>query len=113
MSSITDNYMDKVLKTRPSRTPSSCSKAALGPKEPDADKLIREHGGSNLKLRKDGTLDLIIALMDEGEIWGFDVFNTDVDETRRIMENDPAVQAAIMVCETHAAVSFPGDALSG
>jgi hypothetical protein len=112
MSSITDEYMDEVLKTR---KPYTLVIFKGGPRAdgPGADRLIREHGRRNLKLRKEGVLNLIIALKDEGEIWGLDVFNTGVDETRKIMEGDPAVKAGVMKCEIHPAVSFPGDSLSG
>jgi hypothetical protein len=112
MSTITDDYMNEVLKTR---KPYTLVVFKGGPRadEPGADKLIREHGRRNLELRKERKLDLIIAIRDEGEIWGLDVFNTDVDETRRIMEDDPAVRAGVMIFEVHPAVSFPGDALSG
>jgi hypothetical protein len=112
MSSITDDYMHEVLKTV---KPYTVVVIKSGPKanEPGADKQIWEHGRMNLELRKEGMLDLIIGLRDEGEIEGLEVFNTSVGETRRVMEDDPAVRAGVLTCEIHPAVSFPGDALSG
>jgi hypothetical protein len=103
--------MDKVLKTI---RPYTLVVFKGGPKaeEPGADKLIREHGRRNLQLRKEGLVNIIIALRDEWEIEGMDVFTAGVDETRRIMEEDPAVKAGVLTYETHPAVSFPGDALS-
>ncbi len=112
MSSITDEYMRKVIKTRKPYT-IVCFKSGPKANEPGADRIIWEHGRRNLKLREDERLDLIIGLRDEWEIIGMDVFNTDVDETRRIMDGDPAVKAGVLTYEIHPAVSFPGDALSG
>jgi hypothetical protein len=112
MSSITDDYMREVIKTRKTYT---LVVFRSGPKAdaPSADKMVWEHGRRNLKLRKDGIVDLIIGVRDEWEIEGLDVFNTSVNETRRIMEEDPAVKAGVLTYEIHPAVSFPGDALSG
>jgi hypothetical protein len=111
MSSISDDYMDRALKTI---KPYTLVAFKAGPKgeEPGANKLIREHGRRNLQLRKEGLVNIIIALRDEWEIEGMDVFTTGVDETRRIMEEDPAVKAGVLTYEIHPAVSFPGDALS-
>jgi hypothetical protein len=110
MSSITDDYMREVIKTR---KPYTLVVFKSGPRtdEPGADKVIWEHGRRNLELRKEGIVSIIIALRDEWEIEGLDVFNASVDETRRIMEQDPAVKAGVLAYEIHPAVSFPGDAL--
>ena len=112
MSSITDDYMREVIRTR---RPYTLVVFRSGPKakEPGADKVIWEHGRRNLELRKSGIVNLIIGLRDEWEIEGLDVFNTSFDETRRIMEEDPAVKAGVLTYEIHPVVSFPGDALSG
>jgi hypothetical protein len=108
---ITDDYMREVINGRRQYT---LVVFKNGPKanEIGADKLIWEHGRRNLKLRKDGMLDLIIGLRDDWEVIGMDVFNTNVDETRRIMEDDPAVKAGVLTYEIHPTVSFPGDVLS-
>jgi len=112
MSSITDDYMREVIRTR---RPYTLVVFRSGPKakEPGADKVIWEHGRRNLEFRKSGIVNLIIGLRDEWEIEGLDVFNTSFDETRRIMEEDPAVKAGVLTYEIHPVVSFPGDALSG
>lgn len=39
-------------------------------------------------------------------------FDTSVDETRRIMDDDPGVRAGIFTYEVHVTRGFPGDALS-
>ena len=43
---------------------------------------------------------------------GIGIFDTSVDETRRIMDDDPGVRAGIFTYEVHATRGFPGDALS-
>jgi len=109
---ITDNDMREVIKTR---KPYTLVVFRSGPKagEPGSDKAIWEHGRRNLMLRRDGIVNLIIGLRDQWEIEGLDVFNAGLDETRRIMEEDPAVKAGVLTYEIHPVVSFPGDALSG
>jgi len=111
MSPITDDFMREVIK---SRKPYTLVVFRSGPnaKGPGASQIIWEHGRRNLQLRKDGIVNLIIALRDEWDIEGLDVFNKDVGETRRIMEEDPAVRAGVLTYEIHPVVSFPGDALS-
>lgn len=112
MNSITDDDMRKVINAR---KPYTLVAFKDGPKagDPLAERMIWEHGRRNLNLRQDGRLDLIIGLRDEWEIIGMDVFNTDVKETRRIIEDDPAVKTGVLAYEIHPIVSFPGDALSG
>jgi len=111
MSSVTDDEIRSALETSRAYT---LVLFRGGPRadKPGADRMIWEHGRRNLELRKEGKLDLIIRLGTEGEILGLDVFNTSVDETRRIMEDDPAVKAGVLTCEIRRAMSFPGDSLS-
>jgi hypothetical protein len=111
MNSITDDYMREMIKTRKSYT---LVVFRSGPRadEPGADKMIWEHGRRNLELRKNGIVSIIIGLRDDWEIEGLDIFTTGVDETREIMEDDPAVKAGALAYEIHPVVSFPGDALS-
>ncbi len=47
------------------------------------------------------------------EVSGVGVFTTDVEETRRLMEGDPGVQAGWFTFDVHASRSFPGDVLPG
>lgn len=112
MSSITDDYLREVIKTR---KPYALVVFRSGPRaeEPGADKIIWQHGKRNLELLKNGIVNIIIALRDEWEIEGLDIFNASIDETRRIMEEDPAVKAGVLTYEIHPVVTFTGDALSG
>lgn len=111
MSSITDDYLREAIKEMKQYT---LVVFRRGPRagEPDVDGKIWEHGKRNLELRKNGIANLIIVLRDEWEIEGLDVFNASVDETRRIMEEDPAIMAGALTYEIHPVVSFPGDSLS-
>ena len=39
------------------------------------------------------------------------IFNAPVEEVKKIMDEDPAVQAGVLIYETHACRGFPGDSL--
>jgi hypothetical protein len=72
-----------------------------------------EHGRRNFALRAEGTLAVVCPVMDDSELAGVGVFTTNVEETARIMDEDPGVQAGVFVYEVHPVRSFPGDALPG
>jgi hypothetical protein len=110
MNPITDDYMREQLKTR---KPYTFVILRNGPKgnEPNADKLIWEHGRRNFELRRDGELCIVCMITDESEVAGLCIFRTDLKQTRRIMEEDVAVRAGILTYEIHPVKSFPGDAL--
>jgi hypothetical protein len=84
-----------------------------GPKwnQPGADKIIWEHGRRNLRLRAEGVLSIVCPVVDGGDTKGIGIFNASVDETRRVMNEDPGVMAGIFVYEAHLCRSFPGDSL--
>jgi len=111
MNPITDEYMRESLKTR---KPYSFVILRTGPKcnEPGADELIWEHGRRNFELRRNGVLCIVCMITDESEVAGLEIFRTDLEETRRIMEEDVAVKAGILMYEIHPVLSFPGDALA-
>ena len=110
MSSITDDYMREMLKTVKPYTIVILRRTSRRD-EPGADKLIWEHGRRNFELRRDRKLCIVCPITGKGEIAGLGIFSTDPEETRRIMDRDPAVKAGILRYEIHSAVSFPGDAL--
>ena len=111
MNSITDDYMREKLKTR---KPYTFVILRTGPKsnEPGSDKLIWEHGRRNFELRRDGLLCIVCMITDESEVAGLEIFKTDLEETRKIMEEDVAVRAGILTYEIHPVMSFPGDSLA-
>lgn len=79
--------------------------------------LLWAHTRRNLELRRDGTLAIVGLLRgDDGgsggaDLGGIGILTADEAETRRIMDDDPAVRAGVLVYDTRAIISFPGDAL--
>ncbi len=108
---ITDEYMREMLAKTVSFTVVVLHKT---PKrgEPGADGVVWEHGRRNFELRRDGKLLIVCPVSDGTDVSGFSIFSTGLDETKRIMEADPAVRAGIFTVEMHATRSFPGDSLT-
>jgi hypothetical protein len=79
--------------------------------DPEAMKIIWEHGRRNFQLREEGVLAIVCPIRDESDVSGVGIFTTDGERTREIMEGDPGVQAGIFTYEVHATRGFPGDAL--
>jgi hypothetical protein len=52
------------------------------------------------------------VVRDESDVTGICIFTTDVAETRRVMDRDPAVKAGIFTYEVHSIEGFPGDSLA-
>ena len=110
MITITDEFMrDMLLKTKAytivvlNKTPKR--------KDPGADKIVWEHGRRNFVLRAEGLLSIVCPISDDSEVGGLAIFNADVESTRKIMAEDPAVVAGIFECDFHSCRSFPGDSL--
>ena len=84
-----------------------------GPKsdDPGSPAIIREHGRRNLGLLKDGVLPIVCPCADTGEVRGVGIFTVDEKELRRLMDEDPGVQAGIFVYDIHPVRGFPGSAL--
>src|SRR5712692_735404 len=81
-------------------------------KEVGADKIIWEHGRRNFERRRNGILRIVCPVRDESDIGGVGVFSTNLEATRKIMDEDPAVKTGILLYETHATNSFAGDSLA-
>lgn len=79
--------------------------------EPGAEKIVWQHGKRNFELRRDGKLLIICPVRDENDISGIGIFATDLEETKRLYEDDPGVKAGIFTFEVHPTRSFPGDCL--
>ncbi len=111
MSRITDDYMHEMLETlKPYAV--VILRATPKRKEPGADRTVWEHGRRNFELRRDGIICIVSPVMDESHVAGFSIFSTNLEETCRIMDADPAVKTGIFVYETHPVRSFPGDVLA-
>ena len=111
MQTITDEYMQEMR----ARTRTYCLLILRpGPRMKDAgaDKVIWEHGRRNFALRAEGLLSIVCPVGD-AEVSGVGIFNAEKDEVDRLMQEDPAVKAGVLVYELHGCRGFPGDALPG
>ena len=113
MTEITDDYMQAQLAKARVYTIVLLSR---GPNyKADGDRsVIWEHGRRNFELRAAGKL-AIVSPMGFGDgtsdIVGLSIFVTSVDETKAIMDADPAIIAGWLVTEIRQGRSFPGDGL--
>jgi hypothetical protein len=107
---ITDDYMLEMMTTTKEYTVVLLSQ---GPNwdDPNRDKIIWEHGRRNFALRAEGVLAIVCPVLDKTPSRGIGIFNATVDETERIMDGDPAVEASVMTFEVHPVRSFPNDRL--
>ena len=99
MMSITKPYTVVILKTGPKYN------------EPESRPIICEHGRRNFELRAQGLLSIVCPIRDDSGTTGVGVFNATVEETQKIMDDDPGVKAGVFVYELHPSRSFPGDSL--
>lgn len=79
---------------------------------PGADKIVWKHGRRNFELRRDGKVSIICPINTTEAVSGLCIFSTDLAETRRIMDDDPAVKAGVFTYEVYSTRSFPGDSLA-
>ena len=112
MNTITDEYVHEMI----SKTKEYCIVLLKpGPEaaQPGVEKLVWEHGRRNFALGADGLLPVVWPVTVEGDLSGFGIFNASIDETKKIMDGDPAVEAGVFVYEVYPCRSFPGDSLPG
>ncbi len=116
---LSDDYKttitDELMRQRISATRNYCIvilKAGPKKNEEGAEKIIWEHGRRNFALRADGVLSIVCPISDGSNVSGIGIFNAPVEEVKKIMDEDPAVQAGVLIYETHACRGFPGDSLS-
>jgi hypothetical protein len=110
MTEISDSAMREMLaKTRDYSL--VILKAGPRRQEPGVEKIIWEHVRRNFALRAEGLLRIVCPVTDGSDVRGLGIFATSVEETRRIMDGDPGVQAGIFTYDVHACRSFPGDSL--
>jgi hypothetical protein len=109
-SQITDDFMNEerakakqytlvILKTTPKTF------------TPEGRPIIWEHGRRNFALRTDGVLAIVCPVTDGSEVAGIGIFNAALDEVKRIVDGDPAVEAGVLTYDAHPVRSFPGDCL--
>ncbi|MGI8332241.1 hypothetical protein ACRYCC_19915 [Actinomadura scrupuli] len=110
MTTITDEQMRALL---PTTKPYTVVILKAGPHRhmEGVDDIIWEHGRRNFALRADGLLSIVCPVGDGTEVSGVGIFNLGPEETSRLMDEDPGVQAGVFVYEAHPCRSFPGDML--
>jgi hypothetical protein len=110
MTTITDDYMREMLgKTKEYSL--VLLKATPKRMQPEAQAVVWEHGRRNFALRADGLLSVVCPVLDESGWSGIGIFNASIEDTVRIMDDDPGVKAGVFTYEVHPVRSFPGDAL--
>ncbi len=110
MQTITDDFMRQMVQ----KTRNYCIvilRAGPKGKEPGVEKIIWEHGRRNFALRADGILPIVCPVIDGSDVRGVGIFSTSLEETKKIMDEDPGVKAGVFVYEIHECRSFPGACL--
>jgi len=110
MTAITDQFMREMMTRTKAYSAVILTKTAKRD-APDAGAVVWEHGRRNFALRAEGKLAIVCPVTDAGDVAGIGIFACSIEETRRIMDEDPGVRAGIFTYEVHAVRSFPGDSL--
>lgn len=90
-----------------------------GPKfePPDADRtpevfsIVMEHGRRNAAMHVAGLLPVVSPIADGSGVTGVGIFDLNVEDTRRVMDGDPGVQAGLFTYELHACRSILPDSV--
>ena len=107
---ITDEQMREELQTAKPDTIVLLHSTARR-SETGGDRIIWEHGRRNFELRARGALAIVCPVADESNFSGVCIFTTNLEETRKIMDGDPGVEAGIFTYEIHSTKTFPGGRL--
>lgn len=78
---------------------------------PDRERLLREHGRRDLRLRAAGVLPIVAAVPTGPGVRGVGILDFTAAEAGAVMAADPAVREGLFTVEVLAARSFPGDRL--
>lgn len=73
--------------------------------------IVWQHGKRVMSLRQDGTLAIACPIIGGDEYAGIGVLSCTVEEARKIMDDDPAVKARVLIYSVYSGKGFPGDAL--
>ena len=110
MTAVTDEYMKQML----AKSRTYCLVILRdGPNRnrSDAKQVVWEHGRRNFQLRQDGLLSIVCPVTDNSDVAGIGIFNTSLEKTKKIMDNDVGVKEGLFTYEVHPCRSFPGDCL--
>ncbi len=110
MPEITDEYMQEMLAKSKTYT-AILLRVTEKASEPDAAKIIWEHGRRNFALRAEGKLPIVCPASDESEWAGICIFDVTPEEVERIMADDPGVKAGLFTYELHPVSGFPDSRL--
>jgi hypothetical protein len=110
MTTISNEFMQRMISKTKNYT-LVILKATLKRNEPGSDKIVWEHGRKNFVLRAEGLLSIVCPVSDNCDVSGIGIFNAGIEETKKIMDEDPAVKAGIFNYEIYPCRSFPGDSL--
>jgi hypothetical protein len=73
--------------------------------------IIYAHGKRNVAMHVAGLLPVVCPVGDGSGITGVSIFDLSLDDTRRVMDADPGVQARVFTYELHPCRSIPGSTL--
>jgi hypothetical protein len=110
MTEISDEYMHEMLGKSKTYT-AMLLRATEKANEPDARKIIWEHGRRNFALRAEGKLPIVCPATDDSDWAGIGIFNATPDEVDQIMQDDPGVKAGLFTYELHPVRGFPTSSL--
>lgn len=79
--------------------------------EPETEKIVWEHARRNFTLRAEGLLPVVCPITDDSEFSGVGIFNAELKETQKLMDDDPGVKAGVFSYEAHTCRGFPGSRL--
>ena len=97
-------YVTVLLKRGPAYEPPNA-------RSPEKAAIVWEHVRRNMQLQSEGKKALVGPVVGSADIVGLAVFNVAEPEVRALMDDDPAVKAAIFSYEIVTWFEFPGDAL--
>ena len=75
-------------------------------RNPEAFALVMAHGRRNAAMHTSGLLLVVCPVSDGSAIKGLGIFDLSLEDTRRVMDDDPGVRAGFFTYELHAARSI-------
>jgi hypothetical protein len=110
MNTVTNEFMMEMLSKSKNYTAVILHK---GPNDniPERQQIIQEHGRKNFELRESGILSIVCPVTEDNTIRGIGIFNAEKQEVEKLLKEDPAIKAGVLIYEMLYVKSFPGDAL--
>lgn len=110
MTEITNEYMQEMM-TKTKNYTTVILKTGPNFNMDGARNIIWEHGRNNFRLRAEGKLSIVCPIPTTAGTCGLGIFNCSEEETRKLMEEDPAIKENVLLFEVYNCRSFPGDSL--